>query len=494
MMDGMESRGLTTLLLCLFALMSCEGYYTDPVEPSVAESVCNLVGCERDGMVLMDGIWGPRPGCEPSCEGFSCGDDGCGGSCGTCLAGHNCFFGRCLPQECDDGNDTLWDECTLGIEAEFQVNFNCLGNQLYPAATAASNGSYLLAWHGENIDFEGSGVAVRKVNATAPQGEAEEIINQYTTGNQEHVALASHAVGLAVAVWQSEEQDGWGSGIFGRILTDTPAAAGDEFQVNKYASERQTSPAVASNGKGSFVVAWQSWWQDKDGWGIFARLFNSTGVALTDDIQVNSEAWGDQINPAVATLPEGGFVVIFESWDGGGWNSIILGRLHAADGVPAGEAFLISRPAAGFAEQPAMVTLADGRLLAAWTWRPDEDYTMREIQAVVLDHTLFPTGAVLEFDIASAGEQVAPSVAAGSTGFVVAWQDNSGLDGSGHGLFARRYGLDGSLNGTTLSLNLYTPGNQDHPVVWLGPSEALQAAWMGDGQDGDGWGILTRTP
>lgn len=38
------------------------------------------------------------PACEPSCDGRSCGDDGCGGSCGTCGSGTTCSdaLGMCL--------------------------------------------------------------------------------------------------------------------------------------------------------------------------------------------------------------------------------------------------------------------------------------------------------------------------------------------------------------------------------------------------------------
>ncbi|MFV8816587.1 midcut-by-XrtH protein [Haliea sp. E17] len=34
--------------------------------------------------------------CTPSCNGLSCGDDGCGGSCGTCGGGTECSGGLCL--------------------------------------------------------------------------------------------------------------------------------------------------------------------------------------------------------------------------------------------------------------------------------------------------------------------------------------------------------------------------------------------------------------
>lgn len=472
MISHMKGNRQTALLACiLVTFTSCTGYETDSGEPSVAGSICNLLGYGLDGMVLEDV------------------DDG---GCGECPAGLNCFFGQCMPLECDDGNDRMWDECTLGIEAEFQVNGLYLDNQLYPAVVPAQDGSYLVAWHGDGIDSDGHGIAIRKVDGRGPRGDAEQIVNQFATGNQEHVSLASPGDGLILAVWQSDEQDGWGTGIFGRLLTDTPAAAEDEFQVNVYASDRQSSPAVASNGKGPFVVAWQSWWQDKDDWGVFARLFDATGAAVTGDLQVNTITWGDQTNPAVAMLPEGGFVVVFEDWEGGGWNAVIYGRLYAADGSPAGEPFLVSRAIPGFAEQPAITTLPDGRLLATWAWRPDEDHTLKDIQASLIDPALIPSGEVAAIDLAFPGEQVRPAPAADAGGFAIAWQDNHGLGNSGQEVFAQHFDLAGKVSGEPLSLNIYRPDNQSAPAILMGPGSSLQSAWMSYGQDGAAWGIFAR--
>ncbi len=39
----------------------------------------------------------PPPGCTPSCQGRSCGDDGCGGVCGSCDATSTCTGGSCVP-------------------------------------------------------------------------------------------------------------------------------------------------------------------------------------------------------------------------------------------------------------------------------------------------------------------------------------------------------------------------------------------------------------
>ena len=38
--------------------------------------------------------------CTPSCSGKSCGDNGCGGSCGTCSSGLTCNAGQCISTTC----------------------------------------------------------------------------------------------------------------------------------------------------------------------------------------------------------------------------------------------------------------------------------------------------------------------------------------------------------------------------------------------------------
>lgn len=50
-----------------------------------------------DGTPCPDGICqGGVCGCVPDCKNMACGDDGCGGSCGSCGAGLTCVNGACL--------------------------------------------------------------------------------------------------------------------------------------------------------------------------------------------------------------------------------------------------------------------------------------------------------------------------------------------------------------------------------------------------------------
>ncbi|MGM0576403.1 MAG: hypothetical protein ACQEXJ_11790 [Myxococcota bacterium] len=60
---------------------------------------CDFEACE--GACCAEGeVCDAGACCQPSCDGRSCGSDGCGGSCGTCPDGFGCDGGLC---ECDNG-------------------------------------------------------------------------------------------------------------------------------------------------------------------------------------------------------------------------------------------------------------------------------------------------------------------------------------------------------------------------------------------------------
>jgi len=80
-------------------------------------------GSSDSGILTPIGGQDSGPGCTPSCSGKQCGDDGCGGSCGTCSYGETCTFGVCVTsctpscssKQCgDDGCGGSCGTCSYG--------------------------------------------------------------------------------------------------------------------------------------------------------------------------------------------------------------------------------------------------------------------------------------------------------------------------------------------------------------------------------------------
>ena len=54
--------------------------------------------------------------CTPNCQGKACGDDGCGGSCGSCESGSQCISGNCLESCIDNDNDSYFVQVVSGSD------------------------------------------------------------------------------------------------------------------------------------------------------------------------------------------------------------------------------------------------------------------------------------------------------------------------------------------------------------------------------------------
>jgi hypothetical protein len=70
----------------------------------------------------------PPPGaCVGDCSGKSCGDDGCGGSCGTCAGGKSCegFTCVCPPGQADSGGVCATPPTCQGSDP---ITLNCDAN------------------------------------------------------------------------------------------------------------------------------------------------------------------------------------------------------------------------------------------------------------------------------------------------------------------------------------------------------------------------------
>jgi hypothetical protein len=111
---------LTTLLtvVCGLALAACGGKDKGGEADTLGGSpdATEVVG--TDGDAGTDDVLG-SDACKPQCEGRDCGDDGCGGECGSCL-GENLLCnseGKCAP--CDPVGNTGCPEdqyCTYGCD------------------------------------------------------------------------------------------------------------------------------------------------------------------------------------------------------------------------------------------------------------------------------------------------------------------------------------------------------------------------------------------
>ncbi|MGB0684023.1 MAG: cadherin-like domain-containing protein [Magnetovibrionaceae bacterium] len=206
-----------------------------------------------------------------------------------------------------------FDSSGSTVGEEFQINTYSHRHQFVPEVTGLENGGYVVTWTSGWQDGDEDGVYGQVFDASGEAVGAEFQVTEESAGFQNKSSVTGLANGGFVAVWQSGGQDGDGYGVYARVFDATGNAAGSEFLVNTETSGNQTLPSVAALSGGGFAVTWQSEDQDGEGYGIFGKVFDDAGTTVAAEYQINTEAAGEQTHSSIAALADGGFVV---SWQG----------------------------------------------------------------------------------------------------------------------------------------------------------------------------------
>ena len=164
--------------------------------------------------------------------------------------------------------------------------------------------------------------------------------------------------------WMSSGQDGSSWGIYGQRYNASGVAVGGEFAVNTTTANSQQFPVTAGLPDGGFVVAWFGYGSG-DSAGIFGRRFDGNGVAAGAEFRINNATTGDQRDPAITVLPDGGFVVTWTSRDSDG-STGIAARRYGATGTALADEFMVNTVTSGSQGGASVTSLADGGFLVAW--------------------------------------------------------------------------------------------------------------------------------
>jgi hypothetical protein len=333
-----------------------------------------------------------------------------------------------------------YDNAGVAQGAEFRVNTYTASFQYYPSVAMDSDGDFVVSWHSSGQDGSGSGIyAQRYDNAGVAQG-AEFRVNTYTTSTQQSPSVAMDSDGDFVVSWMSYGQDGSGDGIYAQRYDNAGVAQGAEFRVNTYTTSSQQSPSVAMDSDGDFVVSWQSNGQDGSGSGIYAQRYDYAGVPQGAEFRVNTYTTSPQQSPSVAMDSDGDFVVSWYSNGQDGSSSGIYAQRYDNAGVAQGAEFRVNTYTTYTQTYPSVAMDNDGDFVVSW-FSNGQDGSSYGIYAQRYDNAGVAQGAEFRVNTYTTSQQFYPSVAMDSDGdFVVSWQSN-GQDGSSYGIYAQRYML-----------------------------------------------------
>jgi hypothetical protein len=372
---------------------------------------------------------------------------------------------------------------------EFQVNSFTPGHQRGQMVASDANGNFVVVWHSDQ-DGSYSGVFGQRFSSAGALLGSEFQINSYTTAFQQYPAVSSDPNGNFVVVWESYVQDGGGLGVFGRRFDSGGSPLGAEFRVNSYTTDHEAYPAVASDANGNFVVVWSSYGgQDGSGTGVFGRRFDSGGNPLGSDFPINSYTTANQSSPHVATDAGGNFVVVWKSYGQDGSLDGIFGQRFDASGARQGGEFQVNSYTTYHQQGPTVASDEAGNFAVVWI-SADQDGSGPGVFGRRFSASGVPQGSEFRVNSYTTSFQFGAAVASSTNGdFVVVW-NSFGQDGSDDGVFARRFDSGSSPLGTEFRINSYTTGSQRLPTVASNAFGDFVVAWDSLGQDGSGYGVF----
>ncbi|MEZ6095183.1 MAG: tandem-95 repeat protein [Pirellulaceae bacterium] len=326
------------------------------------------------------------------------------------------------------------------------------------------------------------------------------VVNTELLGNQDSQQLAALTNGNYVIVWAS--QDGYtadgddGIQIFAQVLDSTGAKVGAQFAVSNNIGTDQISPSVAGLADGGFVVAWTDNATTSD---ILVQRFDAAGTRLnlngtsgaTSPTNVAQNSAFHQMDASV-TATETGFFVSWGTRDTtiAADSTDVVGRFFDLNGTATDE-FLINQTVVGVQRTTRSTALDGHRVLVTWLDQNGDSFDLRgRIVGLGADLSV---GSEFTINSITTQKQWVQNVASlDSQGFVVVWQSEA-VDGSGTAVVSRRFDLDGNaIDGTEVTVNVETTGNQSVPDVVGSPDGSYTVFWQSLYEDGDGTAIVGR--
>lgn len=294
--------------------------------------------------------------------------------------------------------------------------------------------------------------------------------NQTTFSQSRAPTVAMDADGDFVVVWADSAADGSGYGVYGQRFDPAGSPQGDAFRVNGMTLSPQTLPSVAMDPDGDFVVSWSSLLQDGSLYGVYARRYNAAGEPQGGEFRVNQHTAGNQDFSAVAMDAQGDFVVAWVSQDQDGDRAGIFARRYDAAGSALGDEFQVNTTTSDNQRWPTVAMDAVGNFVVAWTSQA-QDGSGGGIFAQRYYVDGAPLGEEFCVNTTTTGNQQYVSAAFDLDGTIFVWQSYDAA-GSTWNVCSRRYDLDGAPVGDEVLLGegrhasvTKTPGG-DYAVAW----------------------------
>lgn len=344
-----------------------------------------------------------------------------------------------------------------GSGSSYRVNVQGTNDQENPRVALLKNGGAVFVWQGGKSGFQH--IYARFLDSNNTFLTTTDLEVSVPTNNfQINPAVAVLNNSNVVVVWSSFDEQSSSSlqDVYGQIFSQTGQKIGGEFPINQFTLYNQHAPTITALANNGFAVAWVSEQervvgvpnaglvtpnqQSYPSVDIYARLYDSNGVAQSDEFLVNTDS-NPCADPSLAAGSDGGFMV---AWDAKDMTSPMANSLdiyvRSFTSAGAGSGGIVKRVNSylfGDQYMPRISSLGTDYLIV-WTSLA-QDGSREGVFDQFVNKSGSSVGSELRINTTTASSQIQPVVASdGVSQFLVAWSSYTGLVNS-FDLFAQRY-------------------------------------------------------
>ena len=335
-----------------------------------------------------------------------------------------------------------------------------------------------------------------------------------TAGGQFFSTVSTFPDGGYVISWTDTSYtevgaDASSSAIRAQVFDANNNKVGAEFQVNTSAAGGQYQSQIAILSSGDFVITWEDQGEtggDTSGEATRAQMYHRDGTRIGGEFIVNTTTTGDQGDPAITALSNGGFVVTWNDTSGVGGDSSgsVKAQLYDAGGQKVGTEFLLNTLTTGNQDEVSVSALkgASGGFVATWqdnSGTRGDDTREGSIIAQRFDNAGNKVGGEILVDTKDMAyvNDVNNVVGLANGGFAVTWQaqsdnpqNNPNVDDDDSNIMMQIFNANGDKVGTQLQVNTKGLQYQQAPKITELSNGNLVVVWedvedLGEVPNGD---------
>lgn len=224
------------------------------------------------------------------------------------------------------------------VGGEFRVSQGTTYNRIDPQVALDDEGAFVTVWGGTQTMEDNFGLAGRRfLSDGSPATPLDFAVNTFTLDAQRTHDVIMKPNGAFLAVWETSgiflEDNDVRAGIYGHRFDTGGSSPGMDFKINTNddADIREDQPVAAVLADGTYIVAWTIRENSIGGRvAVTARRLDGNGLPVGEEFAV-TEYTGFQDRPAIAALPDGGFVVVWQDAYRDGLDFGIFGQRFDSD-------------------------------------------------------------------------------------------------------------------------------------------------------------------